>query len=245
MNATIKMKNLEIDLVTERRMRIALETDLKVERKTALKLREKLDNLLAAEVKSGKVLERMKEKVRMKRDEKDAKFSHLHAVVDRAIAMKGRGRGRGSCLIGEKKGKVSNDKEWEAKKAFENWKMRGVGDGEYSDNSDSLGEYTSNESSSSPSSSSSSSIYDNRQKRRKNSCGKRRGRVGRGRRGGAAQVGGSRRIGRVETGQRSTVFQTVLCVRVGRIRKRREKEQQMELMMLLRRVVSLDIVALQ
>ena len=93
MDATIRAKQMEIDLAAEKRMRVGLEAELKVEKSAAVKLRAKLDDLLVAEVKSGKVLETMGEKARMKRVEKDAKFDHLHAVVDRAIASKWRGRG--------------------------------------------------------------------------------------------------------------------------------------------------------
>ena len=184
MDATIKMKQIEIDLAAEKRMRIGLEADLKVERSIALKLRAKLDDLLVAEVKSGKVLETMGEKARMKRDEKDAKFNHSHAVVDRAIAVKGRGRGRGSRSANKKKkGKVSRDKEREARNAFEEWTRRGVGDRDDfsdSDDYDSLGDYTSDESSVSSSDGGSSSC-NNRRKRRRNPRGSQKKRRSRSR----------------------------------------------------------------
>ena len=127
MDATIRAKQMEIDLAAEKRMRAGLEAELKVEKSAAVKLRAKLDDLLVAEVKSGKVLETMGEKARMKRVEQDAKYNHSHAVVDRAIAKKGRGRGRGSRSNKKKKGKESRDKERESRNAFEEWTRRGGG----------------------------------------------------------------------------------------------------------------------
>ena len=182
---------MEIDLAAEKRMRVGLEAELKVERSATVKLRAKLDDLLVAEVKSGKVLETMDEKARMKRVEQDAKYNHSHAVVDRAIAKKGRGRGRGSRSNKKKKGKESRDKERESRNAFEEWTRRGVDDrGDYSDDNDSLGDYTSDESSVSSSDGGSSSC-NNRRKRRRNqrSSRKKRRSRSRGERGGATRAG--------------------------------------------------------
>ena len=198
MDSMIKMKNMEIDLAAEKRMRVGLEAELKVERSATVKLRAKLDDLLVAEVKSGKVLETMGEKARMKRVEQDAKYNHSHAVVDRAIAKKGRGRGRGSRSNKKKKGKESRDKERESRNAFEEWTRRGVDDrGDYSDDNDSLGDYTSDESSVSSSDGGSSSC-NNRRKRRRNQRSSRKKRRSRSR--------GEKRMGNTSRSRRKSSY---------------------------------------
>ena len=72
-------------------MQATMEKQLTEAKKTVDKLRGKLDDMMCDAVKNGKSVAVMVQKSQLKEKEKQLKFSHSDAVIDRAIAKKGRG----------------------------------------------------------------------------------------------------------------------------------------------------------
>jgi len=139
-NLQFKLKDVQIDLGAEKKVQTAVETELMEASKTVSKLRAKMDDMMVDAVKSVKSVEAMMQKVQLKQHNKQQRFNHSDAVVDRAIAKKGREKRDDNNYRRKKRG-VTRDDECKSRSTFAKWLDDRASPYEYIDSGDSVGDY--------------------------------------------------------------------------------------------------------